>query len=413
MCSAGSFFFRQIVCSMLMNNTQNRFLLFMLIVLVAVGQMAQTIYVPAMADMADALNVRSGAMQQVMAAYLITYGGSQLIYGPLSDTVGRRPVILAGMTIFACGATLALCASTLQMLVSGSAIQGLGTGVAGVMARTMPRDLYAGTALRQANSLLNMGILVSPLLAPVIGALLTRFISWHACFAFLLLLCVSVTAAMARWLPETRPAETPVTPFLRRYVTLLSDANFVRYLLLLVGALAGIAVFEASCGVLLGGVLRLDSLTVSILFILPIPAAFFGAWFAGREQKSWHTLMWYGVNSCLLAGLLMWIPGWFGVMNIWTLLIPAALFFFGAGMLFPLATSGAMEPYAWLAGSAGALIGGVQNLGSGVVAWLSALLPQHDQFSLGLLMFVTSLVMLLCWWPLSRHPESGRETVTG
>ncbi|MHB2057037.1 multidrug efflux MFS transporter EmrD [Pantoea dispersa] len=397
----------------MMSNTQNRFLLFMLIVLVAVGQMAQTIYVPAMANMAEALNVRSGAMQQVMAAYLMTYGGSQLIYGPLSDSIGRRPVILAGMTIFAAGALIALFAPSLSVLVLGSAVQGLGTGVAGVMARTMPRDLYSGIALRQANSLLNMGILVSPLLAPVIGALLTHLFGWHACFAFLLLLCVGVTAAMARWLLETRPVDAPATPFLRRYITLLSDGNFVRYLLLLIGALAGIAVFEASCGVLMAGVLGLDGLTVSILFILPIPAAFFGAWFAGREQKSWHTLMWYGVNSCLLAGLLMWLPAWFGVMNIWTLLVPAALFFFGAGMLFPLATSGAMEPYAWLAGSAGALIGGLQNLGSGVVAWLSALLPQHDQSSLGMLMFVTSLVMLLCWWPLSRHPESGKQTVTG
>ncbi|KAJ9431325.1 MULTISPECIES: multidrug efflux MFS transporter EmrD [Enterobacterales] len=398
---------------MLISKTQNRFLLFMLIVLVAVGQMAQTIYVPAMANMAETLNVRSGAIQQVMAAYLMTYGGSQLIYGPLSDSFGRRPVILIGMTIFAVGALIAMFAPSLDILVLGSAVQGLGTGVAGVMARTMPRDLYSGIALRQANSLLNMGILVSPLLAPVIGALLTHLFGWHACFAFLLLLCVGVTASMARWLPETRPVDTPATPFLRRYATLLSDGNFVRYLLLLIGALAGIAVFEASCGVLMGGVLGLDGLTVSILFILPIPAAFFGAWFAGREQKSWHTLMWYGVNSCLLAGLLMWVPAWFGVMNIWTLLVPAALFFFGAGMLFPLATSGAMEPYAWLAGSAGALIGGLQNLGSGVVAWLSALLPQHDQSSLGMLMFVTSLVMLLCWWPLSRHPESGKQAITG
>ncbi|MCA1179620.1 MULTISPECIES: multidrug efflux MFS transporter EmrD [unclassified Pantoea] len=398
---------------MLTNKTQNRFLLFMLIVLVAVGQMAQTIYVPAMTDMAEALNVRSGSMQQVMAAYLMTYGGSQLIYGPLSDSFGRRPVILIGMSIFAVGAVIAMFAPSLHILVLGTAVQGLGTGVAGVMARTMPRDLYSGIALRQANSLLNMGILVSPLLAPVIGALLTHLFGWHACFAFLLLLCVGVTASMARWLPETRPVDTPVTPFLRRYATLLSDGNFVRYLFLLIGALAGIAVFEASCGVLMGGVLGLDGLTVSILFILPIPAAFFGAWFAGREQKSWHTLMWYGVNSCLLAGLLMWIPAWFSVMNIWTLLVPAALFFFGAGMLFPLATSGAMEPYAWLAGSAGALIGGIQNLGSGVIAWLSALMPQHDQSSLGMLMFVTSLVMLLCWWPLSRHPESGKQAITG
>jgi len=398
---------------MSMKKMENRPLLLMLILLLAVGQMAQTIYVPAMADMADALNVHNGTMQRVMAAYLMTYGGSQLIYGPLSDSIGRRPVILAGMTIFMIGAVASMLAPSLNVLVLGSAIQGLGTGVAGVMARTMPRDLYAGVALRQANSLLNMGLLVSPLLAPVIGALLTKLFGWHACFAFLLLLCVTVTGAMARWLPETRPQGGDVTPFFRRYQRLLSDASFVRFILLLIGALAGIAVFEASCGVLLGGVLGLDAFTVSILFILPIPAAFFGAWFAGREARSWHSLMWTGVNSCLLAGALMWIPAWFGVMNIWTLLVPAALFFFGAGMLFPLATSGAMEPYAWLAGSAGALIGGLQNLGSGVVAWASALLPQRDQFSLGMLMFATALVMLLCWLPLSRQPESQSGTVTG
>lgn len=396
----------------MINKLENRHLLVMLIVLVAVGQMAQTIYVPAMASMAEAFNVRDGVMQRVMAAYLMTYGGSQLIYGPLSDSVGRRPVILAGMGIFSTGALMAMFAPGIDLLVLASAIQGLGTGVAGVMARTMPRDLYAGAALRQANSLLNMGILVSPLMAPVIGALLTRLFGWHACFAFLLLLCLAVTTAIARGLPETRPQSSEVKPFLSRYATLLSDGNFMRYLLLLIGALAGIAVFEASCGVLLGGVLGLDAFTVSILFILPIPAAFFGAWFAGRDYKSWHSLMWYGVNSCLLAGVMMWIPAWFGVMNIWTLLAPAALFFFGAGMLFPLATSGAMEPYAWVAGSAGALIGGLQNLGSGLVAWLSAMLPQRDQFSLGMLMFITALLMLLCWWPLSRRPESGSQAVT-
>ncbi|WP_276742968.1 multidrug resistance protein D [Pantoea septica] len=378
-----------------MKKMENRPLLLMLILMLAVGQMAQTIYVPAMAEMADALNVHDGTLQRVMAAYLMTYGGSQLIYGPLSDSIGRRPVILAGMTIFMIGAVTAMLAPSLNVLVLGSAIQGLGTGVAGVMARTMPRDLYAGVALRQANSLLNMGLLVSPLLAPVIGALLTKLFGWHACFAFLLLLCVAVTGAMMRWLPETRPQGGEVTPFFRRYQRLLRDASFVSFIVLLIGALG------------------LDAFTVSILFILPIPAAFFGAWFAGREARSWHSLMWTGVNSCLLAGALMWIPAWFGMMNIWTLLVPAALFFFGAGMLFPLATSGAMEPYAWLAGSAGALIGGLQNLGSGVVAWASALLPQRDQFSLGMLMFATALVMLLCWLPLSRQPEGQSGTVTG
>lgn len=382
----------------------------MLILLVAVGQMAQTIYVPTIADIAHDLSVRTGAVQQVMAAYLLTYGFSQLIYGPLSDRVGRRPVILAGMAIFMVGAAGALLADSLTMLVAASAIQGMGTGVAGVMARTMPRDLYAGTALRYANSLLNMGILVSPLLAPVIGGALAMVFGWRASYAFLLALCVGVAFAMFRWLPETRPEQTEKRRMLASFRQLLADGSFSRYLVMLIGGLAGIAVFEASCGVLMGGVLGLNGLTVSILFILPIPAAFFGAWYAGRDGKSFHQLMWHSVLSCLLAGLMMWIPGWFGVMNIWTLIVPAALFFFGAGMLFPLATTGAMEPFPYLAGAAGALVGGMQNMGSGLATWLSSMLPQTGQFSLGLLMFAMALLILLCWWPLSNRMQQAGHT---
>ncbi|KGT95494.1 multidrug resistance protein D [Erwinia typographi] len=388
-----------------MKKIENGHLLVMLIALVAVGQMAQTIYVPAMATIAEAFNVRDGAVQRVMAAYLMTYGGSQLLYGPLSDNIGRRPVILAGLVIFCVGSLIALGAPTFDMLVLGSAIQGLGTGVAGVMARTMPRDLYAGGSLRLANSLLNMGILVSPLIAPIVGALLTHLLGWQACFAFLLLFCGTVGTAMLRWLPETRPAPVEKRALFSRYLPLLADGTFIRYLIMLMGALGGIAVFEASCGVLMGGVLGLNSLTVSLLFILPIPAAFFGAWFAGKENRPFQQMMWWSVNSCLLAGAMMWIPAWFGVMTIWTLVVPAAVFFFGAGMLFPLATTGAMEPWPFMAGTAGALLGGLQNLGSGLAAWLSALLPQTGQFSLGMLMFAMALLILLCWLPLSRRPE--------
>lgn len=386
-----------------MRKLENFHLLVMLILLVAVGQMAQTIYVPVIADIAHDLSVRTGAVQRVMAAYLLTYGFSQLIYGPISDRIGRRPVILTGMMIFLFGALGALLSTNLTMLVAASAIQGMGTGVAGVMARTMPRDLYAGTALRYANSLLNMGILVSPLLAPVIGGALAMVFGWRACYAFLLALCACVAFAMFRWLPETRPVQTEKRRMLASFRQLLGDSTFSCYLVMLIGALAGIAVFEASCGVLMGGVLGLSGLTVSILFILPIPAAFFGAWYAGRDGKTFHTLMWHSVISCLLAGAMMWIPGWFGVMNIWTLIVPAALFFFGAGMLFPLATTGAMEPFPYLAGAAGALVGGMQNMGSGLATWLSAMLPQTGQFSLGLLMFAMALLILLCWWPLSNR----------
>ena len=393
-----------------MKRQRNVNLLLMLVLLVAVGQMAQTIYIPAIADMAHEMNVREGAVQSVMAAYLLTYGVSQLIYGPLADRLGRRPVILAGMIIFMLATVIALITQNLTILIAASAFQGVGTGVGGVMARTLPRDLYSGSELRHANSLLNMGILVSPLLAPLIGGVLNTLLNWRACYLFLLLLCIVVTLSMARWMPETRPAQAERIRLVTSYKTLFGNGAFSCYLLMLIGGLAGIAVFEACSGVLMGGVLGLSSMTVSILFILPIPAAFFGAWFAGRQNKRFSSLMWQAVISCLAAGVLMWAPGILGVMNIWTLIMPAALFFFGAGMLFPLATSGAMEPFPFLAGTAGALIGGLQNIGSGALAWISSQLPQNSQFSLGLLMLLTGLLILLCWLPLAlrfgRHEQT-------
>ncbi|MCP1064967.1 multidrug efflux MFS transporter EmrD [Serratia symbiotica] len=389
-----------------MKKIENPHLLVMLILLVAVGQMAQTIYVPVIADIAHDLSVLPGTVQHVMAAYLMTYGFSQLIYGPLSDSIGRRPVILAGMMIFLIGSLGALLSNGLSMLVVTSAIQGMGIGVAGVMARTLPRDLYATSiVLRYANSLLNMGILISPLLAPLIGGALAMLFGWRANYAFLLALGIGVTYAMFRWLPETRPAITEKRHILASFCQLLADGTFTCYLVMLIGALAGIVVFEASCGVLMGGILGLSGVTISILFILPIPAAFFGAWYAGRDGKTFHSLIWHAVLSCLLAGLMMWTPSWFGVMNIWTLIVPATLFFFGAGMMFPLATTGAMEPFPYLAGAAGALVGGMQNLGSGLAAWFSATLPQTGQFSLGLLMFAMALLILICWWPLSNRVQ--------
>ena len=392
-----------------MKRHKNFTLLLMLVLLVAVGQMAQTIYIPAIADMAISLNAREGAVQSVMAAYLLTYGVSQLFYGPLSDRTGRRPVILIGMSIFMLATLVAITTHSLTVLIIASAIQGMGTGVGGVMARTLPRDLYEGSQLRHANSLLNMGILVSPLLAPLLGGILNTLWSWRACYAFLLILCAGVTFSMVRWMPETRPAGAPRSRLATSYKTLFGNTAFNCYLLMLIGGLAGIAVFEACSGVLMGAVLGLSSMAVSILFILPIPAAFFGAWFAGRPHKRFPTLMWQSVICCLLAGIMMWIPGLMGIMTVWTLLVPAALFFFGAGMLFPLATSGAMEPFPFLAGTAGALVGGLQNIGSGVLAWLSAMMPQTGQSSLGLLMMLMGLLILLCWLPLasrfSRHQQ--------
>ncbi|AFP85718.1 arabinose efflux permease family protein [secondary endosymbiont of Heteropsylla cubana] len=384
-----------------MINRHTLSVLFLLIILVAVGQMAQTIYIPGIPLIAHELMVCEGSIQRLMAAYLLCYGGSQLIYGPVSDRIGRRPIILIGMAIFSIGTLLAMLSSSLLILTISCGIQGIGTGVGGVMARTLPRDICNSSTLRQINGLLNMGILISPLLAPLIGGLLVDCLGWRSCFMFLLLLSGSVGFLVWKRLPETRPICALESNRNFGFWFLLREKAFNHYLMMLVGGLSGIVAFEAISGVLLGN-MGMTAREVSLLFILPLPFTFLGAWYAGRARKHFSNLMWRAVISCLVAGMLMWLPSWLGIMTLWTLLSPACLFFFGAGMLFPLATTGAMEPHPHLSGTAGALVGGLQNIGSGVVAAFSSLLSHNGQFTLGIITFIMSVMILICWLPLSK-----------
>ena len=387
-----------------MKKQRNVNLLLMLVLLVAVGQMAQTIYIPAIADMAKELNVREGAVQSVMAAYLLTYGVSQLFYGPLSDRVGRRPVILVGMSIFMVATVIAITTHSLTVLIAASALQGVGTGVGGVMARTLPRDMYQGTQLRHANSLLNMGILVSPLLAPLIGGLLDTMWSWRACYAFLLVLCIIVTFSMARWMPETRPQDAPRTKLIASYKTLFGNGAFTCYLLMLIGGLAGIAVFEACSGVLLGAGLGLSSMVVSILFILPIPAAFFGAWFAGRRKSASPPDV--AVGDQLSAGGSDDVdPGAVWRDDRLDAAHPGGAVLLRRGDAVPARhqrRDGAVPVPRRYGGRVG---GRFAEHRFRALAWLSAMMPQTEA-SLGLLMTLMGLLILLCWLPLaSRVPH--------
>ncbi|SPW42307.1 multidrug resistance protein D [Escherichia coli] len=239
-----------------------------------------------------------------MGAYLLTYGVSQLFYGPISDRVGRRPVILVGMSIFMLATLVAVTTSSLTVLIAASAMQGMGTGVGGVMARTLPRDLYERTQLRHANSLLNMGILVSPLLAPLIGGLLDTMWNWRACYLFLLVLCAGVTFSMARWMPETRPVDAPRTRLLTSYKTLFGNSSFNCYLLMLIGGLAGIAAFEACSGVLMGRGVRAEQYDGQyFVYSADSGSVFLAHGLPDVPNKRFSTLMWQSVICCLLGWL--------------------------------------------------------------------------------------------------------------
>ena len=174
--------------------------------------------------------------------------------------------------------------STLHRPAGGSFIQGLGTGSGGAMSRTVMRDRYNGAELNRANSLVSMGVIFSPLLAPVLGGWLTELFNWRAGYWFLFGFGAVTTLALLAWFGETLPVAARQQPLRvsAAYRHVLSNPRFQGNLLCLMATFAGLAVFEAAAGVLLGDVLKLSARTVSVLFVLPLPGYLFGAWLSAK-----------------------------------------------------------------------------------------------------------------------------------
>ncbi|MGB6291631.1 MAG: multidrug efflux MFS transporter EmrD [Vibrio anguillarum] len=369
-------------------------LTFLIAILTAVGQMTQTMYVPSIGHMAGEFLVSPASLQAVMACYLIPYGLSQFIYGPLSDRLGRKPIIIAGLLIYIAGSLLALFAHQYDWFLVGSFIQGLGIGCGGAMSRTLTRDCFSGAELHKANSLISMCVIFSPLIAPVLGGYLTESFGWRSSYLFLSLFAIAVVITMMTSMVETLPkAARRHESVANSYRYVLSDKRFQGYLICLVATFSGVAVFEAAAGVLLGGVLQLPATTVSLLFVLPIPGYLVGAALSSVIALNFNekSALYVGLVAIALGSLVVFVPGVLGQTSALTLIGGATVYFLGAGILFPAATTGALTPLPYHAGTGGAVLGGMQNLGAGLATLLASAIPAHDQMPLGALMLLMSV----------------------
>ncbi|MGP8308686.1 multidrug efflux MFS transporter EmrD [Vibrio sp. YIC-376] len=387
-------------------------LTFLIAILTAVGQMTQTMYVPSIGHMASDFLVSASSLQAVMACYLIPYGLSQFVYGPLSDRLGRKPIIISGLLIYIVGTLVALFAHQFEWFLVGSFIQGLGIGCGGAMARTLTRDCFDGAELHRANSLISMCILFSPLMAPLLGGFLTEALGWRSSYLFLALFGIAVVITMMTSMVETLPTEKrKYESVTKSYKYVLSDKRFQGYLICLVATFAGVGVFEAAAGVLLGGVLGLPATTVSLLFIIPIPGYLVGAGLSSyiAQRRSMRRALNVGLVSIFIGSAMVLIPGLFGLTTALTLIGGATIYFLGAGILFPAATTGAIAPFPNHAGTAGASLGGMQNLGAGIATLLASLFPAHNQMPLGILMLAMSVIAMLGLRWINRTPDHSNQ----
>ena len=218
--------------------------------LTAFGAVSIDLYLPSLPAIGTALKADAATVQHTMSAFFIGMALGQLVYGPLSDRYGRRPMILTGATIYVVASLLCAFAPTIDALVIGRFVQALGCCAGMVVARAVVRDRYATQDSARIFSLLTLVLGVAPLVAPTLGGWLVQVASWRVIFGALAAFGVAVGIAVALTLPESRSPATAAKAhgesIAAAYWDLLKRRRLLGYIL--AGALNGAVLFTYIAG---------------------------------------------------------------------------------------------------------------------------------------------------------------------
>lgn len=228
-------------------NRPPRWLIPLLGSLVAFGPLSIDMYLPALPAMGQQLQATQGQMQYTLGAFFAGFCLGMLLYGPLSDWLGRRKLLLSGMLLFVIASVLCTQATQVEQLVALRALQAFGSGAAVVMARAIARDVYAPDELPRVLSLMTLVTMIAPLLAPLLGGALLTFFDWQAIFMLLAVVgCIS--GLLVFWvLPETLKAQpehaSNILKAFHHYCLLVKDRQAMGIIATLAFSFAGMFAF--------------------------------------------------------------------------------------------------------------------------------------------------------------------------
>lgn len=360
----------------------------LLLAQLAYGLLAMTICLPSMPSWPSTLNASATSVQLTFSGFVVAYGLLQLLYGPLSDRVGRKNTILLGLAVAGLAACLAAMAQTLWQLTAARVLQGAGCAAGMVVGRAMVQDLFQGPKRTQVMAYIGMAMGLTPPLATLVGGQLHVRWGWTANFVLLAGLAVCLWLAVWFTLPaHTRRAETQ-GPWLATvwgaYRRLAKEPPFLMYVLILAMTTATFYAFLGAAPQVFA-TYGVGPATVG-WYIMCIPLAYFvGNYLTSRlvARAGERTIFLVGQAGTLSGLVLVLALGWLGVGSPLALALPLVLLGLGHGLLVPPALAGTVGVVPALAGAAAAVAGVMQQL-MGAVGGYTVGLVDHQQGALNL-----------------------------
>ena len=346
----------------------------LLAMLTALGPLSMDMYLPSLPDIAHVLGAPVARTQLTISSYLIGFAVGQMIYGPLSDRYGRRPVLLAAVALYLASTLACAAAQSVDLLIAARLLQGISGSGAIVLARAIVRDVYSGVQAARELSLMGSISATAPIVAPMIGGVLQAGFGWRANF-----ICMSVGGLIAllvaaRLLPETlrpnnRAGSLSFFSMARGYGTVARHGGFLVYLGIITTTYAGLFAWVSGASVVLQGVYGLSAVTFGFTFALGAAGYMLGAMIATRLVVRLGLDRTIGVGVVVIAagGLSLALAVATGVPGLW-LVAAMALYLAGVGLAMPQAMAGALTPFPDRAGTAASLMGLVQQAVAAIIA---------------------------------------------
>ncbi|MEY5002264.1 MAG: hypothetical protein RL678_73 [Pseudomonadota bacterium] len=340
-------------------------LLLLITALMMMQPLSTDLYLASLPSLVSGFGVPVATVQLTLSLFVIGFGSAQLIIGPLSDRFGRRPVLLAGLSIYVAASALCGFAQSIELLIMARFLQALGCCAAVMIARAIVRDAYAPEDSARLLARASTWISLAPIIGPILGAYLQVAFGWRAAFVALGIFSACVMAACVYALPETNqhknPKATQINGIIENYRLVLGAREF--WLNVMPGALSycGIFIFISGSSFVLIEILGVPTQWFGYCFGMGVAGYMSGTLVCRRLLKtiSGKQALRIGTTCSLSAGIFFLIATLLGWWH-WSVVVLAMFLSMAShGINFPVSQAGSVAPFAKQAGTAAGLMGAV------------------------------------------------------